>query len=905
MLNVYEYISIKKIFEKKYNEQQIEVKVNKDLVCNNWAIIGRELEKIFNDPILESIKTLKINLSNCKNIDPFPMMLLILYLKKVKSNYDNNVVILLPTNSKDFDYGKGLLLKSLATAGFLTEMLNEGFLVKSRQCISKKEINKFEHYNHKIDYNVVFPIKTFCITSLEEKDNIVKDIEDGVALSLQNTMSARTFDTLSMQIYNILNELIENVYNHAYPNEKEKNFAIYIRKRNGAIKDFFDESNLEETKKQLKREEAHCPGLNNSIIEKNESILEVFFVDMGVGLRGSLKNYYMDFMNKNYKYPIKEMFQEILNNGIRSHQRTETTKYGGLHFLGRLLKESRGHLWCNEACEWINLDTTDIPLIGVKQNERTQFAGNCVVTTNNEHNYSDGLSLCFRIPYSETNLFSSNNLIERWTGIPEEHPVYNIYKYNDSYQDMNIKNIICKDDKQNKTFYLNGNPNSWNETFEDLQKTNTYSIVWLPKQNMVKNLIYKNIDKILDIFDSEMFNKAQPSFMIDNIHIIIGDLEYSDIISYYYVFNNLEMSNKRCRIKDIILITKQWEVVYFKNEEGFLKMNRQNATYYVSSNLYNNIYESLSAYAVFLRKYYSYFFWNKILEKQEENYYINAKIKWGDKNIINGYLDFERVTTDNELLHYLELAIDRTLGYFNSNDVEYKSTDYISRRICQDMNYNIINAEYIKHIVYILTVCVTGYTQKAQYTHDEFFDGRYILHTAFFANPDTNSLSHSHLKDISFLYIWPHEDFFKELPKSSKNYYRVGKTSLISEEEICNRIETNKIYLNSVCDNIEMYTELQQNHPTFLKYGHYCTDKHHYLIALDLMTYMKNCCLKKNGGFLYVLWKIYMFLSENKEVAFEDISDVGWRHNLKNIKYKNQKKQYGGKQNEKRKERIS
>lgn len=887
MINVSEYVSIKRTFEKKYNEHQIEVKVTKDLVCKNWAIIGGELENLFVDPNLKQVNTLKFNLSDCSNIDPFPMMLIILFLKKVKIKLNKKIVILLPTNGKNFDYSKGLLLKTLATDGFLTEMLNEGFIVKSRQCITEQEITKYVNYNHKIDYSIVFPIKTYSISSLKQKDSIIKDIESRVALSLQNTMSARAFDTLSMQIYNIMNELIENVYNHAYPNENEKTFAIYIRKRNGAIKDYFDESNLEETKKQLKKEESHCPGLNNSVIEKNENILEVFFVDIGIGLRGSLKNYYMNYIRKDYKYPIKETFIQILNNGIRSQQRTETTKYGGLHFLGRLLKESGGHLWCNEACEWINLDTNELSLTPKKQNGKFQYFGSCEITTNNKKIYSDGLSLCFRVPYSETRQLDSNNLTEKWNGQPDEHPVYKIYKYNDSYQDMNLRNLICKDDKQNKTFYLDGHPNEWNETFENLKKTNTYSVVWFPKQNIAKNTIYKNIDDILDIFDSEKFNTVQPIFFIDHINIIIGDLDYSDIISYYYVLNNLEVTNKKCCINDVILITKQWEVVFFKNDGGFLKIHRQKAANFVTSNLYNNICDSLAAYALFLRKYYSYFFWKKIANKQEENYYINANIKWGEKNTINGYLDFERVTTDNELLYFLELALYRTLGYFNTNDVEYKSTDYISRRICQDMNYNIMDSDFIKYVVYILTVCVTGYTQKAQYNYDEIFDGRYMLHTAFFANPNSKLTSISHLKDISFLYIWPSEEFFDIFPKTEKNYYRIGKTSLISEEEICSRIEIDKIYMNSVCNDVEMYEEIQQNYPAFLKYGHYCTDKHHYLISLDLITYMKNCYLKKSGGFLYLLWKSYLFLVNNKESLFEDIADIEWRHNLKNVNYRN------------------
>lgn len=76
MINISEYISIKKSFEKKYNEYQIEIKIHKDLVCKNWTIIGGKLNRLFSNSYLDKIQTLKINLANCSRIDPFPMMLL-------------------------------------------------------------------------------------------------------------------------------------------------------------------------------------------------------------------------------------------------------------------------------------------------------------------------------------------------------------------------------------------------------------------------------------------------------------------------------------------------------------------------------------------------------------------------------------------------------------------------------------------------------------------------------------------------------------------------------------------------------------------------------------------------------------------------------------------------------------
>ena len=87
--------------------------------------------------------------------------------------------------------------------------------------------------------------------------------------------------------------------------------------------------------------------------------------------------------------------------------------------------------------------------------------------------------------------------------------------------------------------------------------------------------------------------------------------------------------------------------------------------------------------------------------------------------------------------------------------------------------------------------------------------------------------------------IWPELNFFTSFIRENETYYRLGKTNLITKN--CNEmlIDTISVYKNSVRNKKETYLDFQKKYPKFIKYGHYKTDKHHYLIGFDLLTYIK------------------------------------------------------------------
>lgn len=881
--------------EKKYNENQLQFKIECDLTCENWAsIYGVITENTSDFDRLNRINTLKIDLSSCTEASPFCLMCLILFLKKQREDYKKNIVINLPTFNKNFNYKKGAFLRFLASQGFLSEMLNNKFIVKCRNLIDEKTIERFNSYRYDIDCYKIFPIKTYTVNDNLTREIIAKEIDEELSLALQNSISPQSYNLLSMQVYNIVTELIENVERHAYLNDEKKRFAIYIRKRNGAIHSDANEVDLQLFKKRIKDEESCCPGIDNSILEKNEYVLEIFFADIGMGLSGSLNSFYSEFRKKEYKYPIRELFGNVLKNGFRKTLPEEATKYGGLHFICRLLSESSGYIWCNEGKEWVGAFSNELSKKSISKTPKTsnslfENVGIGKVFDSDNDIYGKGLMWCFRIPYSQ-NSHVRSHLAVHWTKQPSQHPVYVNYKYNEQYHDMTINHVLCRDDNFNQLWYLNGSPKEWKNNFDNTTQLNTNTYVWFPKKNNSKNKIYKKIDELIKIvqpcIDNKNYEKPNHhTFANEGIHLVIGDVDLSDLISYYYVLNNMSLAKNKSLLIDVVVITKQWTVLYFEAINGNLIKNDQKAKNFIENknNNFNKIYEGIVPYALFIRKYYSFHFWQMIKEYQSENYFINAPILWSKEKIIDGYLDFERIIMFEKAYKLLIGSLERTMGYFNMSDVEFRNTDSISRRLCQDINSRFMQTDTIRYFVNVLTVCVTGYTKKAQYNYDDIIQGESILYNAFFAHPYNTAVGFNDLSDVSFLFVWPEKDFFSEFQLNSGSFCRIGKTSLISSEETINRIETQKIYKNIARNKIQLYHEIQQSHPHFLKYGHYCTDSHHYLIGFDLITYMKNSYLKKEGAFVFLLWKIIVYLSGKEHLNY--ISDLKWRKVLKNSNF--------------------
>lgn len=845
----------------KYGQNELFIKFDAILSCKWWGNNWGEVFHFVDKTVSHSKNTkLKVFFSNCIWADPVPMLSIILSLLHFKEDYGVVVEVFLPRldkkNAENKNYEKGKFLKFLATQGFLKILLDNFIIKDSKTLLDEHIITKYSNYKYPLFYNdaEVFRARTFTISSAESKKGIIKLVEDELHTTFRNTVSLQTFNVVSEHIYNVLNELIENVFRHAYGENEQKRFGLYIRKRYGAAKNYG--ADFKNARQQVeRRESSNCPAIDNQILLEGDAILEIFFVDIGMGLKGSLLEYYSR-LKKNYTYPIRELFCKVLRDGMRKSSGVALTPFGGLHFLCRVMQECNGYVWCNEGVEWVGSSCRK--LLGDYPEIKSDLTG-----TYNSYLHP-GLSWAFRIPYSDT-IKHKSTLASTWRGQPQEHPVFKAFQTIE--KTIATSNICVFDNKQDATIYAHGKAMDWlhiskNEDFKEYAKR-ANAFIWFPRAFYSKNNIVKKAKEYI-----EQIRKADSA---KDISLVIGDIVSHELICFFYAFYSIPCSKLGSEnVKRIVLISDKWEVVCLENVNNrFCNRNDiAESIYNVKANNSSTVYQSITVYALFLRAFDSYTFWNNILKHHIDKLLINATIQWSDKTLIEGFLDFERTYLYDDIYSLLKNALLRMTGCIRGANVEFRPVDNPAFRVCQDVSVESVPIENISTFTISTgTVCASGYTRDAYYKNQSAH-----FNVNFFAHPSFNK----EIENTAFLFIWPDDKSLDKIPREDKMYYRLGKTGLISAYRHEQLISSSSAYNNTVRSKEEMYADFQKRYPKFIKYGHYHTDNHHYLVGFDIITYMKYSYLKKEGAFVYVLWKVIAYLSKKND----------FEKNVQALKYK-------------------
>lgn len=513
-------------FKINKDRKEVVVKIGRNLSCtwwgNNWGEISHYLESLSQK---KAVSKVRVIFSYCAWADPIPLLSIILDLQHIKNDLRLPVEIILPrlnsSNVNNQNFPKGQFLKFLATQGFLDELVRNFVVKDDKYFISQNTITKYRNYQYRLVYDnaEVFRARTFTIENDNSKREIIKIVENEMYGTLKNTVSLQTFNMLLEQIYNILNELIENVRQHAYRDGEKKRFGLYIRKRYGVVKN----NGIENENAQSvieKKEKDNCPALDSQVLLESDSILEIFFADIGMGLKGSLHEHFSK-AKKVYKYPIRELFCEVLRDGTRKDSSLSLTAFGGLHFLCRILRESNGYVWCNEGVEWVGASCANL----LKSNAEV----NAALTGTYNNNLHSGLAWGIRIPFSDSAKRKSN-LAVNWMGQPNDHPVFRAYQ-------TQAKKIIATrtlvfDDRQEVTTLMQGAAEEWKSISEedwcnwDINKVDTF--VWFPKAFYSKNKIIRVIKAYIKKISENSSEKE--------INLIIGDIPPHELISFYYAF---------------------------------------------------------------------------------------------------------------------------------------------------------------------------------------------------------------------------------------------------------------------------------------------------------------------------------------------------------------------------------
>lgn len=852
------------------NGSNVNIVFLDDLTSINWGDFWSDIRSfIFNSPIL---KCVNINLEHCLHADPFPMMSILLELIKLKKEYKININIIIPSIlSNDFDkknYKRAQFLKYLATQGFLKIML-DNFSVKNQKMILKDDvIEKYSAYANEPLFpgEVIVPVQIYEVDDENKKQEILDSILDLFMFSFKNKVGLHTYNYMRGDIYNITNELIENSIKHAYEESEIKRFAVYIRniRAHNDVK-----TNLENIngfrKHEIYKEKNNCPAIDTQIYMDNSAFLEIYFIDIGMGMRNSLKEYYFS-ENKDYKYPVRELFYKVLKDGIRKSNSSSVTPFGGLHFICRVISENNGYIWCNEGIEWVGASSARLLKDGINS---TQIA-----LSKNSDTVSSGLNWCFRIPYNDFDTNSRTGFYYKWRGVPKNHPIYQVYSEKEEV--LNINQLLCLDERKDQSVLMNGEYFKWQcepiSVFNsDDTIINARTLVWIPKLNYTKNQISRRIREYLGHINSRLQNNKLDL-------IIIGDIESNELISYYYAFNQNSTETLGSKnIKKVMLITNKWELVCFQNINGFLTRSKEEEERYFSSQIHKEIYNSIKQYGRFIRTYDSYCFWQWVKRHEIEKIYLNAKINWGQQTFW-GYLDLIRLHLHNDLYEIVRNSLIRISGFIENTNIEYRNIDQSVERLCQDINADISLQNSVVTPIDVCGACVTGYTKDSYYSDSDF-----ALSVILFLHPTFNR----RIDDVAILFIWPQNEFFNDFPVDNDSYHRLGKTCFITSEVEENLINLSTIYDNVVRNKIEMYEDFQAKVPQFIRYGHYKTDNHHYLIGFDFISYMKHSYMKKEGAFLYFLWKIiYYLVGENVESYYSLLKDKQWEAVLRKCRYK-------------------
>lgn len=833
-----------------------------ELTCRNWGKYWGYVNANFNnEKIMQRIKNIVINFEDCLYADPIALMSILLDLLKVKEEYKITIKIILPRiMSNDIgkkNYKKGAFLKFLAVNGFL-EIMSSHFIVKdSKRNISKNIINHYMKYNYSAPFSgdVIVPFKIYECDNETSKKAIIEETINLLLFNFKSRVSTHNYNVIEGYVYNIINELVENSIRHAYKSGEKKRFALYIRNRKGSdaqgINGFLQ--------REISREKDGCPALDSQIYMENSAFLEIFFSDIGMGLTESLKDYY-ESQGKDYTYPVRELFCKVLKDGIRKNNKSAITPFGGLHFICRIIRETNGYIWCNEGKEWIGASSVRLLSNGVKEPQ-------VALTTNEDNNQNRGLNWCFRIPYNDFSKSAKNTFASVWNGDTQSHPVFTAYKLRE--KDIELNNLVCIDEINKNTILMNGNCKKWNYLNIDSSVHNNFkieSLIWKPKQGYTKNQISTQLKQHLNNLTV---------FKFDNL--IISDINSTELLSYFYAFNkNTTRALNAENIKTITIITNRWEVICFKNAtDTFIR--EQNLEFkYFTNNKGHGLSENIQNYASFIRKYDSYCFWELVKKYKEEKIYINANVKWGNQDI-HGYLDLERTYLYSEFYDIITTSLLRMSGLISDENVEYKNIDQTVERVCQDINNSISLRDGNITYINVCGACATGYTRESYY-----YENGSALDVILFVHP----LFKKSLDNVAILFIWPGTSFFDEFPIENDLYYRLGKTSSITIDPKEKLINIPAVYNNVTRNKYQMYEDFQMKTPKFIKYGHYKTDNHHYLIGFDFISYLKYSYLKKEGVVAYFLWKIiYYLVGEDISTIYNSLKDKQWIKPLMENKY--------------------
>jgi len=801
-----------------------------------YSLLTDEMEK-------SNLKKLVLDFQYCKWIDPIPLLSILVFINQKISLPKEKIVFKIP--KIDGDTESKVVCKFLNEEGFIDAFERIG-IIDSESSNIREQINKtivkLNYFDcHLLNAQIFDTLKIH--ESTDEFYKRVNTLINEIEVNLRSKrIPLNKFNDIIYRIRIFLSETINNVYNHAYPdNEERKYIGIYLRYRFGQQNTSIEKNEKSKLKELSIKEISNSSRLLNGlkeIIELREGCIEVFVVDVGIGIADSIgvRN------GSNKSFPARSVFVDLFNTEQRKKISSEKnrTKISGLALIGRLLSQEKDFILNKDFEEWLGSILPDI-----KSNSFFE----AINSVDNKHTPGCIWQATFSWQLSSVEL-------ENWEILTSKSlNLLKLYKNKqvsiallEQYTLIDERIIHHPNWKERKLFF---------ESTVKKQKPNK-CIIYLPQYGVTKYLIGFVILPYL------------AEIAIEDSCLVIADIPDEERLTYFAALNEVVYSPEYklilSKIQRIVLISRSLSICTLTYQKGHYCVDKNGLDEFIFDSL-----AELSLYKILevLITNDSILIWQDVLKKKKTLTFINSKIIWNDisKESIDSYLDFNQLCELNTFVELFDVNIQRVLGIYSYKNIQIKNLDILTNNIVKRIQKKLIPSHLDSNFtIFVGSIFVKGYTQE---------DGAYNIkedYIVFHCFQHPSSTEESLFK----LFYWPKKEWINNnFEKKASNYQRIGRTPAIAQGGwMYYKIPRYDINKKSFYKRNPKLTYLDwQDSKIGLRIGNFKYGSFYDLLKLDLKTIINTAFYYKNDLARFIVSHFFYALGGNiSELKDKDYS---------------------------------
>lgn len=814
------------------------INVPRRLRDDNWSldigVLQRDLEKL--SP--KDTPCLQFNFTKCRWIDPLPALSLLIEMSKAKHCGFKVIASFPPIDEIKADdkhykqppdqqvkerynpylYSPNKLLRFFAREGYFSALQEIGILAT----VGKKHLNdtvissccSLDATPSYADATFI-PFRIFDVPKLtnntkEEEEETKRYAADTVAsllgekeLLLHSRYSPPERRHLLYTLRAVLQEFLHNVQEHAYPSEKYRPVALYVRyRKGGGCLSSGDEKTIYDG--CVNEEFSHCEGTGRDWLGSRKGCLEVFFLDRGAGISRTLPSAH------NPSKAFEELMREAFLEGKSSKTADQrSTQHGGLHLLHILLSRRNDYIRAHENAIWYG---SAVPFI--RPNAQVTKQQNKLLDRTSGNRLT-GLAYHVRLSWRA---FTDES--EKWRGFSEKEA------------DSVLAALRSPSVREDNPLARKGRV--VDERFAsnpiDIAEADYEYILWLPRRNLMKLDVLTKLENISK-------NISKPC------RLIIADIPSIEAATYEAAISksNFRLSEDWPKKYEwILLATNRWSFAYAtysrnysddtKVSHGFSPMSAEKISDYFIS-IYKTLKTPFRQLVVdWLKLHDSKCFWKEVNKSQQ--LFIAEEVIWEEDEkhnptlIIDGYLDFPAATHNRYCAQLFRNALARIFGLRRQEMIELVPVDSLAAPIVHDL-YEVESLDTPIHDqqkvikIAVGSVLVSGATLGASALKDS------SVH--FFVRPES-PVGAEHAS----LFYWMPD---RTITRDQNPQRRIGKTSAIAPEGWLS-IEIPRHDKEEHAVGIrhpgETYDDWQNPGPVIVKAGHWCYEGHHDFLTINI-----------------------------------------------------------------------